>query len=225
MQTLSDILTIIRKDLLQEFRSREVVTSMLFFAILVVVIFNFVFDPGTEVIRASAAGILWVAFLFAGTLGLTRSITRELDRGTLQGIMLCPVDRSAIFVAKALGNAIFIFLVELITLPIFIILFNYAISASLIKVITIFFWGTLGFAAVGTLFATISAQTKAREIMLPVLLFPVIIPIVIAAVKSTDAALVNASWANLWPWLRLLIGFDVVFGIICYLMYEFVLEE
>ncbi len=225
MRTLAQIIAILRKDLLLELRSKEVVTSMLVFALTVVVIFNFVFEPGSAQIKTTAPGILWVAFTFASVLGLSRAFAREQEQGMMQGLLLCPVDRSLIYVAKVIGNVLFISMVELVTFPIMIVLFDLSVGKVFFPLLLVLFLGTLGFAGVGTLFSTISANTKSREVMLPILLFPVSVPVILASIKSTAYLLSGREFAEVWSWLRLLIGFDVIFLVICFLLYEYVLEE
>jgi len=225
MRTLAQIIAILRKDLLLELRSKEVVTSMLVFALTVVVIFNFVFEPGSAQIKTTAPGILWVAFTFASVLGLSRAFAREQEQGMMQGLLLCPVDRSLIYVAKVIGNVLFISMVELVTFPIMIVLFDLSVGKVFFPLLLVLFLGTLGFAGVGTLFSTISANTKSREVMLPILLFPVSVPVILASIKSTAYLLSGREFAEVWSWMRLLIGFDVIFLVICFLLYEYVLEE
>jgi len=223
---MSAMLTIVWKDLLSELRSKEITTAMLVFSLTVVVIFNFVYEPGSEHMLASSPGILWVAFTFAGVLGLNRSFSRELESGALYGLLLCPVDRSLLFLAKMIGNTIFMLVMEVISLPVFIVLFNLPIAGKLLNLAMVIFLGTVGFAAVGTLFSTIAANTRAREIMLPILLFPISVPVLLAAVKGTAQILIlSGKWENLLPWLKVLIGFDVIFIIACMLLYEYALEE
>lgn len=223
---INKVMTILWKDLLSEMRSKEIISAMLIFSLTVVVIFNFVFEPGSEQARTSAPGILWVAFTFAGVLGLNRSFARELESGALYGLLLCPVDRSLLFLAKMLGNTIFMLIIEMITLPVFVMLFNLPLAGRLLNLGLVILLGTIGFAAVGTLFSTIAANTRAREVMLPVLLFPISVPVLLAAVKGTGQILnQGVSWERLLPWLKVLIGFDVIFVVVCMLLYEYALEE
>jgi len=223
--SLRQVATILHKDLVTEMRSKDIVISMLVFSLIVVAVFNFIFDPGSEQIKTTAPGILWVAIIFAGNLGLSRSFAREHENAMMQGLLLCPVDRSLIFVAKVIGNIIFISIVELISVPIMIVLFDLSIGAVFWQLVLILLLGTIGFAGVGTLFSTISANTKSREVMLPILLFPVSIPIILSAVKSTTYLLNNSTVNNVWSWIRILIAFDLIFTVVCFLLYEYVLEE
>ena len=225
MIAIRQILAILRKDILAELRTKEIITTMLVFALVVIVIFNFVFDPGSEFIRTSLPGILWVAIVFASNLGLGRSFAREQESGMMQGLLLCPVERSNIYIAKVTGNVIFIFLVELIILPVLIILFDLNIAEIWPVLFLILFLGTIGFASVGTIFSAISANTKSREIMLPILLFPVTVPVILASIKGTAALFEGKEMNEVWSWIRILSGFDIVFFVVSYILYEYVVEE
>ncbi len=225
MSATKQVFTIIGKDLIMELRSKDVILSMLVFALIVVAVFNFIFEPGSQEIRTTAPGILWVAIIFAGNLGLSRSVTREHENSKMQGLLLCPIDRSMIFIAKVVGNVLFICIVELISIPVMVILFDLTILPVLGPLALVLFLGTVGFAGVGTLFSTISTNTKSREVMLPILLFPVSIPIILSATKSTTALLNGNPSSQVWSWVQILIAFDVIFLVACYLLYEYVLEE
>jgi len=225
MKTGEQIFSILRKDLLLELRNKDVITSMLVFSLVVVVIFNFVFDPGSDQIRTTAPGILWVAITFASNLGLSRTFAREQENGMMQGLLLCPVDRSSIYVAKVLGNVIFIMIVELVTLPIMVVLYDLSVGPIWAPLILILFLGTFGFASVGTIFSAISANTRSREVMLPILLFPVTVPVILASIKSTSYLLAGRDASQVWSWVKMLVGFDVIFFVVAFLLYEYVVEE
>ncbi|MBN2356171.1 heme exporter protein CcmB [candidate division KSB1 bacterium] len=225
MNTLKQIVSILYKDLLLELRSKDMVTSMLIFSFTVVVIFNFVFEPGSEEMKTTAPGILWVAFAFAGNLGLSRSFAREQENAMMQGLLLCPVDRSAIYTAKVLGNFLFITIVEWVTLPVMVVFFDLSIGAILLPLLITLLLGTFGFATVGTIFSAISANTRSREVMLPIMLFPISVPIILSSIKSTAYLLDGRAFADVWSWQRLLIGFDIIYFIVCFLLYEYVVEE
>jgi heme exporter protein B len=198
---------------------------MLIFALIVVVIFSFVFDPGSEQMQASAPGILWIAITFAGNLGLSRSFTREQEQSTIHGLLLCPVDKSLIYLGKMIANVIFMVVTQIVIIPVMIILFDLSFSSAPFLFVLILLLGTIGFSAVGTVFSTISANTKSREVMLPILLFPIIVPVLLAATKAT-AYIINArDIQQVWSWIRVLLGFDIIFLVICFLLYEYVLEE
>jgi heme exporter protein B len=225
MNELRKLAVLIWKDLLAEFRTKEMISSMLMFALIVVVVFNFTFDPGSGATKEAGPGILWVAFTFAGVLGLHRSLVHEVERGCLHGLMLAPVDRGIIFLGKATGNAIFIFLIELPTFILFSVFFNIDFWKGLDKLAVIFFLGTIGFAAVGTLLSAISVNTRTREIMLPILLFPIEVPVILSAVNATAGALAGQNWSEISGWLKILAGFDLIFLLVCFVTFEYVLEE
>ena len=220
---LRKVLAIIHKDIIAELRTKEMFSSMFVFALLVIVIFNFAFELRVANVKQIAPGVLWVAFTFAGMLGLNRSFILEKDKGCLEGLLLAPVDRSAIYFGKMLGNLIFMLVVEAIVLPIFWVLFNPPLfNPALILVIVL---GTLGFAGVGTLFSAIAVHTRAREVMLPILLFPIVVPLMIAAVKITGGLLDGQSLSEMRNWMNLLVGFDVIFLTVSYMTFDYVVEE
>ena len=221
MTFLSQVLAILWKDIRCELRSKQTWISMGLFALLVLVIFNFAFDLRVDNIAAIAPGALWVAFVFASLLGLGRTIATEQEKGSMDRLMLCPVDRKAIYLAKLLGNMLFIGVVEIVALPIFAALFNVPLFTG--ELLPIVLLGTIGIASIGTLFSAIAAATQAREMLLPILVFPLIIPVVIGAVRATGTLMVPS--INEPPWLGLMAAFDVIFLSISMLMFEYVIEE
>ncbi|MBN1994147.1 MAG: heme exporter protein CcmB [Anaerolineae bacterium] len=221
---LRKVLAIVGKDITTELRTKEMVGAMFVFSLLILFIFNFAFDLRADNVQTLAPGVLWIAITFAGMLGLSRSFILERDRGVLDGLLLAPVDRSAIYFGKMIGNVLFISFVEIIILPFFIILFNQplAIIPQLGGVIIL---GTIGFAGVGTLFSAMAVHTRAREVLLPIMLFPVIIPVMLAAVRLTAGILDNLPFADIQHWLALLVVFDLVFIAASFVLFEFVVEE
>lgn len=220
---LSAMMAVIWKDLAAEWRSRELISAMLVFALLVIFIFNFALelDPSTR--AGVTSGVLWVTFVFAGTLGLNRSLAVEKDRGCLDGLLLAPVDRTAIYFGKMVANLVFMLLVALIVLPIYSILYNVnLINPGLLLVI---FLGAEGYVAVGTLLAAMAVQTRTRDILLPILLFPVVIPVLVAAVKASGAFLGGLPAEEIRPWINLLLVYDVIFTAVAFMVFEFVVEE
>ncbi|MSQ21804.1 MAG: heme ABC transporter permease CcmB [Dehalococcoidia bacterium] len=220
---LLPVLTIAWKDVLLELRTKEVVTSVLMFALLAMVTFSFAFDPSPQVITLVAPGILWVAFTFAGILGFNRAFTLEKENGSLEGLLLCPVSRDVLYFGKLLGIFLFMMVMELMLLPFFAVIYNLPVLD--IKLLLLSALATLGFSGVGALFSAIAVNTRSREIMLPVLLLPVASPIVIAAVESTRAVLEGASWGEMGRWLGLVAAFDVIFLIVSSFVFGAVLEE
>ena len=222
MNTIRSALTIVWKDMIAEWRTKEMFSSMFVFILLVIVIFKFSFDLRVSNATLLVPGILWAALTFAGTLQLGRAASLEVEDAHIDGLLLAPVPRSAIYVGKALGNLVFMSITELIMLPIFSALFNLNLFQPLILLAVLL--GTVGFASVGTLLSTMAAHSRAREVMLPVLLFPIVLPVVIAAVKLTAGVLDGGMWQELAVWVRFLIAFDVVFLVISLMTFRFVVE-
>ena len=216
---------VVWKDLSAELRSRELISAMLVFALLVILIFNFALDldPATRREPTITAGVLWVIFVFAGTLGLNRSMAVEKDRGCLDGLLLAPVDRSSIYFGKALGNLIFMLMVEIIVLPIYSLLYNVNLfNPGLLLVILL---GSIGYVAVGTLLAAMAVQARTRDILLPILLFPVVLPVILAAVKASTGFLEGSEMELIRPWLNLLIAYDIIFSAVAFMVFDYVVEE
>lgn len=214
-------IAIVGKDLRSELRSRQVWTGMGVFALLVLVVFNFAFDLHADNKAAVGPGALWVAFVFAGMLGLGRTLAAEQEKGTMDRLLLCPVDRKVVFLAKLLGNVIFITAVEVVAVPVFAAMYDLPVLTGMIVPIVLL--GTIGIAAIGTLFSAVAANTRAREVLLPLLVFPLIVPVVIGAVKATQA-LVSPEVGSA-PWLGLIAAFDVIFLSISALTFQYVIEE
>ena len=211
------------KDVLLEIRTRDIVVSVLVFAFLVIVVFNFALNTSPAVTDDLAPGILWVAFVFAGVLAMNRAFVLEKDQGSLEGLLLTPASRDAIYLGKMLGTFTFMVIVEVVLLPVFAVLFNFsAFSLGLILAILL---ATLGFATVGTLFSAIAVHTRSREIMLPVLFLPVIAPIIIAAVESSSSSIGGGSAVGMDRWIGLIAVFDAVFLVICPWVFGLVVEE
>jgi heme exporter protein B len=220
---LRAIWAVLWKDLSAELRGREMLSAMLVFALLVILIFNFALELDATTRSNVTSGVLWVTFAFAGTLGLNRSMAMEKDRGCLDGLLLAPVDRSAIYFGKALSNLVFMLVVEAIVLPVYSVLYNTNLfNSGLILVILL---GSIGYVAVGTLLAAMAVQTRTRDILLPILLFPVVIPVLIAAVKASSGFLQGIPMADIWPWLNLLIVYDIIFTAVAFMVFDYIVEE
>lgn len=220
---LRPVWVLLWKDVLLEVRTRDLVVSVLVFGLLVVVVFNFALNVTPQQVTRLAPGILWVAFAFAGTLAMNRAFVREREQGGLDGLLLSPVSRDAIFLGKAAASFLFMLLVEMALLPVFAVLLNFsALSFTLIFTMVL---ATLGFALVGTLFSAIAVQTRSREIMLPVLFFPVVLPVIIGAVEASTLAIGGESIVGLKRWLPLIGVFDALFLVICPWAFSIVSEE
>ena len=224
MDFVRKVSTIIWKDLTSEFRTKETLSSMVIFSFLTVTIFSFAFDPTREMIKGVFPGIIWVAFVFAGILGLNRSFLSERANDCIFGLMLCPTDRSAIYFGKMIGNFIFMSIVELISLPIFFVLFDFRMEGSILYLISVILLATIGFTAIGTFLAALSVNTRNSEILLPIILFPLIIPVLIAAVQATSTILSGGLTAEWLPWLQIIVAFDIIFLFIPALLFEYLLE-
>jgi heme exporter protein B len=220
---LVKIFAIFWKDLLSEFRTRELITSILVFALLVLVIFNFAFDPDTGVINTVAPGILWVSLTFAGVLGLNRTFVSEKADAGLEGLMLCPVDRAAIYWGKLLSSFVFMLTVAFIITPVFLVLLNLPLILPGLALIIVL--ATLGFAAIGTLFSALAINTRARDVMLPILFLPTVIPVIIAAVEATELVLKNELRGDMLIWIQIIIGFDIIYLVVSTLVFEHVIQE
>lgn len=220
---LKAVSAVVWKDLQAEFRSRELFTAMLVFSLLIILVFNFALDLDIQTRRSVTAGVLWATFTFAGTIGLNRSMAIEKDRGCLDGLLLAPVDRSAIYFGKVVSNLMFMLIVEAIVLPIYSILYDTnLLQPGLLAVILL---GSIGYVAVGTLLSAMSVQTRTRDILLPILLFPVVIPVVIAAVQASNGILTGAESSEITPWVNLLLAYNVIFIAVAYMLFDYVVEE
>jgi heme exporter protein B len=216
------VYAVLAKDLLLESRTRDALSAMLVFAFLVLVTFNFALDLRPEILAAVGPGVLWIAVVFGSTLGLGRSFAAEREGSTIEGLLIAPVDRSALFLAKFLSNLAFMVVLEAVTVPAFVLLFN--VSLDPLPIAGTLLLGTVGLSAVGVLFAAMAGQTRAREVMLPVLLFPLIVPVVIGVVQATGLVM-GSDVARDMPWISLLVAFDAIYVAAGAIVFEYVLEE
>ena len=223
MKAIQALSAIIKKDIIIEIKSKEIINSILLFALLTVIIFSFIFEPGTykkEVI----GGIFWMSIIFSGILGLGKSMSSEVNGGNLTAVMLTPVDRSVIFFGKFISNLIFLIFLEIILVPLFMIFYDVNILAAPLMILVIFL-ATYGYCLLGTFFAILSVKTKTREILLPILLLPVMIPVILAAILATNAFLLNEPVINASGWIKLIAGFDIVFTAVIYLIFGSIIED
>ena len=210
------------KDLRLEWRSKDAINGMLFFSLLVVVLFSFAFDPTMAVSRQIAGGILWVALLFASTTALNQTWTRELRHQVLDAQRMAPSPASALFLAKVLANFLFVTMIQIVLGPLFIIFYNLHALGQGWWMAVVLPLGTLALVVNGTFFAALSLRTRNREMLLPLILFPVSIPALLAMVQSTSAILTGEFDPGLW--INMLAGYDIVFMTLCLLMFETVLN-
>jgi heme exporter protein B len=225
---------IARKDLKAEFRTKQMLNSMMIFALLVIVIFSYAFGNEASIFIQSinkrivdllSPGMLWIAFTFAGMLGLSRSFAGEKEEGCLEGLKLCPVDRSDIYNGKVLSNMVLMFLMEIITVPAFILLFSYYDVKNIPGLILVVMLGTFGFIFVGTLLSALTVNTRTRELLLPVILLPILVPVILSAVPATGAMLVSGNIQDITGELQILAVYDVIFFIVAQLLFEYTIED
>jgi heme exporter protein B len=222
LKFLRKVLAIVDKDIAAELHTKEMVSAMLVFSALALLIFSFALDLRGEMAEAAAPGVLWATVAFAGILGLSRSLAREQQGGCIDGLLLAPVDRSAIFFGKAAGNLLFMAVVEVLLLPFFAALFDVPLLRA--GVLLVLILGTLGYAAVGTLLAAIAVNTRAREVMLPVLLLPLAVPVLIGAVQATGGLIQGATLGEVGGWIRILVVYDLVIVAVSLLTFGYVVE-
>ncbi len=211
------------KDLRAELRAKETISAMLLFAVLATLIFSFALELDRAARETAVSGVLWVTLVFAGMLGLNRSIGQEKDRGSFDGLLLAPIERSAIYFGKMLANLALMLIVGLVMIPLFTVLFSFVLfKPALVGVMIL---GIIGFAAVGTLLASMTVHTRAREMMLPILLLPVALPVVMASVRATTDILADQP-PDMWiMWPQMLLAYDVIFLAIAYMLFDYVVEE
>ena len=212
------------KDLLTERRSKESLNALLFFALLLLFLFQFALGPDSERLRAALPGLLWLGLILAGLLGLGKSFITERDNDCWEGLRLTPGDKSAIYLGKLLGNCVLMAVVEIVLLALFGFFYGVDLGPALGPLMVVMALGTIGLAAVGTLFAAMTAQLRARELLFPVLLLPAQVPMLLATVSATQAALLGQPLAEVSHWLKLLVGADVVYVVIGILTFEFILD-
>lgn len=217
------VTAVLWKDMLLELRTKDIVVSMLVFALLVIVIFSFALEPTPRMVALVAPGILWVTFTFGGVLGLARSFALEKDGANLQGLLLAPVGRDTIFFGKMLGSLVFMVVVEVMVFPIFAVLFN--LSLAMPGLIPVALLATLGVATVGTVFSAMAVNTRSREVMLPLLFFPVVLPVIVAAVEASGIVIRGEGGSDLSRWIPLLAVFDAIFLVVCPVAFNLVVEE
>jgi len=218
------LLAVLWKDLISEWRTGDRLLSMLLFSVLVVIVFHFALPAdASQLLQTGAAGLLWVAYLFASVLGLNRAFALELENEALSGLALTPADRGWIFLGKAGANTLLLFVVEAVTALAFALAFDVALGAVALRFGIVLALGALGLSSVGTLFAAVAVRTRYREVMLPLLLLPVMVPLLLGAVRASAALLERGTLPS--AELRLLVVVDTAFLIVSFVLFEYVLDE
>jgi heme exporter protein B len=225
MSLLSETFLLLRKDLLLELRRRDSLLTMFFFGTLLLFVFHFSFDLPPDKVAEMTPALLWLAFLFTGTLGLAQLFNAERENHCLDALLLSPLDRGALFLAKTSFNLILMVLVEIVVIPLFWILFNLNSWNLLPQLFLVTFLGTVGFCVLGTIMAAITLKARARELLLPLILFPLMIPIILATIRCMENVLRTGELSDALPWLRLLLGFDVIFLTLGVLIFDWVIES
>jgi len=224
-RAVDQLSAIVWKDVVTELRTKELFSSMFTFSLIILAIFNIAFGFSSELIPAAAPAILWIAFTFAGVLGLGRSFSIEHEGNAITGLLLTPVDRSVVFLGKVASNSIFVLLVELILIPVFVLFFNLNLFEVLLPLLAILALGTIGFVSVGTLFSAMVANTRLREVLLPIMLFPIILPLLISSVKLTESVIAGEGIMGAGGSIHILVAFDVIFLAVCSVVFEYVIED
>jgi heme exporter protein B len=217
-------LTVAWKDLLVERRSKETLNALLFFSLALLFVFQFTLGPDRERLASVLPGLLWLGFILSGVLGLGRAFLVEHENDCWEALLLAPGDKSAIYLGKLLGSLALMLVVEALVLALFVVFFNVDLGPSVPSLALVIALGTVGIAAVGTLFAAMTAQVRARELLFPVLLLPVLVPVLLGTVKATEALLLREALSSVGHWLTLLIAADLVYLAVGVLTFDVILE-
>lgn len=225
MKFFGRAVAILRKDLQTEWRTKERLSPMVFFSLLVLLVFNFSFELGGAALREIGPGVLWSSYVFASLLGLGRSFADERENDALDALLLAPGDRGAIYLGKMMGNLVFLLAIELLSLPFFTLFFNLSPGLFLIPLVAVFILGSACLASVGTLFAAMSNNMRLRELLLPLLLLPMILPALISCVAATKVVLANGPIDKILPHLQMLGVYALVFTVLSLMLFEHAIEE
>lgn len=218
------IAAIVKKDILMEVRTKQVINAALVFAVLFVVVFSFTMEIGSNMEQKLSGGIFWVSVAFAGILSFNKTIGSETDNGSFEALMLAPVDKSAVFFGKVISNMLFLLLVEVILIPLFLVFYNVNIIGHPLMAAVIIL-STYAYSLIGTLFSIISVRTSSKEIMMPVLFLPFMVPVIIAAVLATNVFILGGQIQFSYNWIKLTAVFDVIFTAIIYGIFSLIIED
>ncbi len=218
------VFQLVKKDLLYEYRTKEVTSSMLLFSLIVVVMFGFTFEPGSRVVKESMPGLMWIVYVFSGMIGLNRVFDIETKNDALSGLMLTPYDISFVYFGKSISASILMLLTEFVTLPFFALFYGIPIFRIFPQLILLFLAVTIGFSGAGTIFAAMLVRNKTREFLLPILLFPLVVPILIASVKITHGLLMSHGLSEFVEWIKVIVVFDIIFYTSGYLTAGYIFE-
>lgn len=226
MKPFKDLFILIKKDILNELKTGGALISMLIFSLLVVVIFSFTLELILPKVKLLGAVLIWMTIIFASVIGLNYSFSVEKENAAIKAVMLTPVDRGVIYMGKMLSNLIFILIIELFTVPVFLLFSNYPLMKVIPPLTIVLMLGTAGISSVGTILSAISTSTKRRDILLPIILFPIIIPVLIGSIRCTEIIFLGRSLRlEAGNWIAMLGAYDILFIVVSFLIFEFVLEE
>lgn len=225
MNLFRTALFLAKKDLYSELKTKQILTTQIIFAGLVIVVFSFAFDPANNTTKAVIPGVIWVIIVFAGILGLNRSFISEQRNDTMQGLLVAPMEAASIYLGKFLANFTMMLVVEIVSIPFLFLLFDFKFLGSIPFFILVVFLGSFGFIAIGTFLAALAANSKSSEMLLPLLLFPITTPILIGVVQATKIILTNMEKiSSAIAWIQLVTAYDMIFFVVCFLLIDYVLE-
>ena len=221
---LALITTIFKKDLVSEFRAKESVVTMVTFSVLILVLFSMAFEPSRQTVEEILPGLIWMSLIFSGILGLNRTYAKERFNDCLIGILSTPIAPYQIYLGKAASNLVQLLFVEIITFPLYFIFYDLNLKGSLGMLIIIMLIGSVGFILVGTFLAALTSNLRANEALLPVILFPLLMPVLLAAIEATSAVFTGLTLNQYLPWIKLILVYDLVFLIMPFLLFDYLME-
>ena len=217
-------LILVWKDVLIDLKRKDNLLSMILFAILTLLLFQFAMGEEPEMFQIALPGVIWIVFLMSGVLGLGKSFVLEMETGCMGGLLLAPVDRSVLFLGKMLANTLFLLFTQLLFIPLCLFFFEIEVS-NWLELLMVLFFGTVGFSSLGTLLTAMTSTLRGKEMLLPILIFPLMVPSLLCVVRLTDFLFFGAHSEEVWSWWKLLLGFDVVLFTLSLLGFEFIVEE
>ena len=217
-------LILVWKDVLIDLKRKDNLLSMILFAILTLLIFQFAMGEEPEMFQIALPGVIWIVFLMSGVLGLGKSFVQEMETGCMGGLLLAPVDRSVLFLGKMLANTLFLLFTQLLFIPLCLFFFEIEVR-NWLELLMVLFFGTVGFSSLGTLLTAMTSTLRGKEMLLPILIFPLMVPSLLCVVRLTDFLFFGAHSEEVWSWWKLLLGFDVVLFTLSLLGFEFIVEE
>ncbi len=217
------VFAIAKKDVISELRNREIISSVLLFAVLTLIIFHFAFTADQKTILSLAPGMLWVAFAFSGVLSINRAFISEKEDNCMEGLLASPVSRDAIFLGKAIGSIVFMLIIEIVVFPVFTLLYNVSVINPIVILVTLL--ATIGFVSIGILFSALAVNTRAREMVLPILFLPTVVPLIIAAVSATSVILDGGKFSEITQYMMIIVAFDIIFVTVPFILFRYIVEE